>query len=172
MFIISKINRTAEKMIRPIVGSALLFTTLLLFFNVIGRYIFGYSLKWGEELTNYIIIWITLLGGVICLRKGMQISMDAIVLQLNDTLKNHVKRITNSIGFAFSMVIAVLGIKLVASIFSYGQHSPALMVPMYIPYLILPISGFFMALEYLELVIQGTPPSLPVGTGVEKSMEL
>ena len=169
MFIISKINRTAEKIISPIVGSALLFITLLLFFNVVGRYVFGYSLKWGEELTNYVIIWITLLGGVVCLRKGMQISMDAFVLQLNDTLKNFVKRLTNSIGLAFSLVITWLGIKLVASIFSYGQVSPAMMIPIYIPYLILPLSGFFMALEFLELVIQGTPPSLPVSRGNEKS---
>jgi C4-dicarboxylate transporter DctQ subunit len=164
MFILSKINRTAEKAILPIVGSLLLFITLLLTANVIGRYIFGYSLKWAEECTNYIIIWITFLAGVVCLRKGMQISMDALVLQFSSSMQDNMKRVTNSLGLVFSLVMVWLGFKLTAMAWSTGQVSPAMMVPMYIPYSVLPLSGLFMALEYLEFIILGEPKDISLNT--------
>jgi TRAP-type C4-dicarboxylate transport system permease small subunit len=161
---ISKINRTAEKAILPIVAGLLLFITLLLTANVIGRYALGYSLKWAEECTNYIIIWITFLAGVNCLRKGMQISMDALILQFNDAMQAVVKRITNSIGLVFSLIMVWLGFKLTVMALSTGQVSPAMMVPMYIPYSVLPLSGVFMALEYLEFIILGEPKDIPLNT--------
>lgn len=155
MLILSKINRTAEKTIIPIVASLLLFITLLLTANVIGRYVFGVSLKWAEECTNYIIIWITFLAGVVCLRKGMQISMDALVLQFKGAMQDIIKKLTNTLGFIFSLVIVWFGFKLTVMAFSTGQVSPAMMVPMFIPYTVLPVSGFFMALEYLEFILLG-----------------
>jgi TRAP-type C4-dicarboxylate transport system permease small subunit len=164
MLILSKINRTAEKSLLPIVAALLLFITLLLTANVIGRYIFGYSLKWAEECTNYVIIWITFLAGIVCLRKGMQISMDALVLQLSSSMRDTVKRVTNSVGLIFSLIMVWLGLKLTLMAWSSGQVSPAMMVPMYIPYTVLPLSGVFMALEYLEFIILGEPQDTPLNT--------
>lgn len=162
--IVSKINRTTENTIVPIVASLLFFITVLLTLNVIGRYCFGVSLKWAEELTNYIIIWITFLAGVVCLRKGMQISMDAVVLQFSDSKQEVIKKITNTVGLIFSLIIVWFGFKLTLMAFSTGQVSPALMVPMYIPYAVLPLSGIFMALEYLEFIILGEPNDVPLNT--------
>ncbi len=152
---LSKFNRTVEKMIAPVIAVALLFITLMLFSNVIGRYVFGVSLKWAEELTNYIIIWITFLGGVVCLRKGMQITMDAFVLQLNGSMQVFVARLTSALGLLFSLATVWLSYKLVMMVLPTGQVSPAMMVPMFIPYLVLPLSGLLMAMEYLELILYG-----------------
>lgn len=155
--ILSKINRTAEKSIVPVVASLLFFITVLLTLNVIGRYCFGVSLKWAEECTNYIIIWITYLAGVVCLRKGMQISMDAVVLQFSESKQEVIKRITNSVGLIFSLILVWYGLELTMMALSTGQVSPAMMVPMYIPYSVIPLSGIFMASEYLEFILLGEP---------------
>lgn len=152
---LSKFNRKVEKMIEPVIAVALLFITIMLFSNVIGRYVFGVSLKWAEEMTNYIIIWITFLGGVVCLRKGMQITMDAFVLQLKGSMQIFVTRLTNGLGLLFSLATVWLSYKLVMMVLPTGQVSPAMMVPMFIPYLVLPVSGLLMAMEYLELIMFG-----------------
>jgi hypothetical protein len=40
------------------VGAALAFTSLLLFVNVILRYVFLSSIHWAEEATLYLMVWI------------------------------------------------------------------------------------------------------------------
>lgn len=162
--ILSKINRTAEKSIVPVIASLLLFITVLLTLNVIGRYCFGVSLKWAEECTNYIIIWITYLAGVVCLRKGMQISMDAVILQFSEAKQEVIKKVTNSVGLIFSLILFWYGLQLTVMAFSTGQVSPAMMVPMWVPYSVLPLSGLFFATEFLELILLGEPKDTTVNT--------
>jgi C4-dicarboxylate transporter DctQ subunit len=148
--LLSKINRTVENIIKPIIGSAILLITLMLCFNVITRYIFGFSLKWAEELTTYTIIWITFLGGVVCVRQGMMISMDALVTQFKGSVRRFFTVATNLVGVIFSLIITYLGIQITMEVYSTSQVSPAMMIPMYIPYAALPLGSIFMALEYLE----------------------
>jgi len=153
--LLSKINRRIENIIKPVIGSALLLITLMLCLNVIGRYVFGYSLKWAEELSTYTIIWITFLGGVVCIREGLMISMDAFVTQFKDPLKRFFIIGTNLVGVFFSVIIAYLGIQITMSVLQSAQVSPAMMIPMYIPYAALPLGSIFMALEYMEASFSG-----------------
>jgi len=152
---LSTINRRIEKVIKPVVGAALLSITLMLCINVIGRYIFGLSLKWAEELATYTIIWITFLGGVVCIREGMMISMDAFVTQFKGPIKRFFVIFTNIVGVIFSIIIAYLGIQITLYVYQSMQVSPAMMIPMYIPYAALPLGSIFMALEYLEASFAG-----------------
>jgi C4-dicarboxylate transporter DctQ subunit len=45
------------------IGAALAFGTLLLFVNVVLRYVFHAPLGWAEELTIYLIVWVVMIGG-------------------------------------------------------------------------------------------------------------
>lgn len=148
--LLSRVNRGVEKCIKPVIGSAILFITVMLCLNVIGRYIFGFSLKWAEELTTYTIIWITFLGAVVCVREGMMISMDAFVSQAKGSMKRFFIIATNLVGVVFSLIIAYLGIEITIQVYSSMQVSPAMMIPMYIPYAALPLGSILMALQYLE----------------------
>ena len=42
--------------------------------QVIGRYLVGYSLPWGEEVMRYIMMWLMMLGGVSCLYRCGRVS--------------------------------------------------------------------------------------------------
>jgi len=154
---ISKINRTVEKAIKPVIGIAILAITVMLCFNVITRYIFGFSLKWAEELTNYTLIWVTFLGGVVCVRQGMMISMDAVVSQFKGSLRRFFTIAINLTGVICSVVFAYLGLLAFLYVHSTGQGSPAMMIPMSIPYAALPLGSIFMALEYLEAGFKTEP---------------
>ena len=39
---------------------------LIVVFAVIGRYVFGRSLTWTEEVPRYLLIWISFLGAAAC----------------------------------------------------------------------------------------------------------
>ncbi len=148
--LLSKFNRTVESIIKPLIAIALLLISTILCFNVIGRYIFGFSIKWAEELANYTIVYITFFGAVNCLNSGMHISMDAVVSKLGAGTRNFLEKINAVIGMVFSFALSVFGYQLVMFVAEKGQLSPAMMIPMVIPYMAIPTASLFMGLEFLE----------------------
>ena len=68
-----------------------LFITVLvamvsLFFNVILRYVFSYSLAWSEELVREVILYTTFIGCSVAIKNRSTIRIDALV-QLVPVLK-------------------------------------------------------------------------------------
>lgn len=155
---LKRINEAIDRGIQPVIGLALLGITLILCVNVITRYGFGYSLKWGEELATYTIIWLTFLGSAVCVRRGLHVSVDAFAQMMGPGAKRILGLVASVFGMLFSLAIAYLGWKLTATVVASGQVSPAMMVPMYIPYAALPVGGILMFLQYLEETIAGVGP--------------
>ena len=58
---------------------SLLLTTLILFVNVVLRYVFSASTSWAEEMIRYLMIWITFIGGSVCVRHSAHIRMDFLL---------------------------------------------------------------------------------------------
>ena len=50
---------------------------MLVFANVVSRYVLNYSLIWVEELTRYLMVWVGFLGAGLVLRLGAHIAVDA-----------------------------------------------------------------------------------------------
>lgn len=154
MSFLSRFNRFSEKIVGSGLAFLLLGITIILCINVITRYGFGYSLFWAEELTNYIIIWITLLGSSLCIRYGMHMSVDVLLQSIKNSLwKTIILFIEVMISLIFVVAITVIGGMQVISVMNSGQISPALMIPMYIPYLALPLGGLLMVFQYVELLL-------------------
>jgi len=52
--------------------------TLIVFFGVVLRYGFNYPLGWTDEAAKICFTWIVFLGGVIGVRRGIHISINAV----------------------------------------------------------------------------------------------
>ena len=50
--------------------------SLLIFAQVICRYVFNYSLYWSEELGRYTLIWITFLGASVGFKRKAHVGVD------------------------------------------------------------------------------------------------
>lgn len=151
--ILSKFNKTVENIIKPIISVALLAITMVLSFNVAARYLLGFSIKWAEELANYTIIYITFFGAVVCLKYGMHISMDAVVDKIGERWQNILLRVNAVIGIFFSFVMSWYGYQLVGFVIGHGQLSPAMMIPMAVPYMAIPTASLLIGLEFLEILL-------------------
>ena len=51
---------------------------VLVFANVVSRYVFNYSFIWVEELSRYMMIWVGFLGAGLVLRVGAHIAVDVL----------------------------------------------------------------------------------------------
>jgi TRAP-type transport system small permease protein len=50
--------------------------SVIVFVNVVSRYVTGYSIPWSEEVARHMMIWLTFLGCGLVLRSGGHIAID------------------------------------------------------------------------------------------------
>jgi TRAP-type C4-dicarboxylate transport system permease small subunit len=118
---------------------------LLVFVNVVTRYVFNFSIIWVEELTQYQMIWITYLGAGLALREGRHVAVEVFQDRLPPRLRRHARTLVGLAMLAFLVTLAVLGFRIAQ--FTWNQETPVLNIPTGIPYLGVPIGALVMALH-------------------------
>lgn len=150
MPVLSTINRTLERIYVPILSVAFIGITIMLTINVILRYFFQTSFFWAEEVTNYMVVWITFLGSAMCIRYGMHVSVDMVLQYGSARLKQYITLMVTIISILFTALLTGVGVILVRDFVASGQVTLALRIPMFVPYLAIPVGAFLMTLEYIE----------------------
>src|SRR3546814_379287 len=75
---LERFDRGLVSINRFAVGSLMLVMTILVFANVVLRYLFNSSLTWVEELTRYMMIWVAYLGAGLALRAGTHVAVEVL----------------------------------------------------------------------------------------------
>ena len=131
-------------------AAALLTTALVLFVNVVLRYVFSASTSWAEELIRYLMIWITFIGGSVCVRRGAHIRMDFLLGVLPEKMAGALTRLVYLIAAGFCVALFRYSYQLVRFTVELEQTSPAMGIPMWIPYLAMPLGSALMALRFVQ----------------------
>ena len=128
--------------------------SLLVFGNVVSRYGFSYTPIWSEELSRFLVVWSIFIGVAIGVRKNQHIGVDAIIRFLPHRLKLASEVLLNLIG------VVVIGI-LVYNSFEFIQHtrefeqlSPAMRIPMYIPYIAMPVGLSLSIVHFIHNIVK------------------
>lgn len=125
----------------------------LIFYGVIMRYVFNEPKAWVEEVVRYVIIWGVFLGFAIALRYNHHIQVDILYDKLSSRWKKIVDYFSTSISIVFCIIYTYYGIILVENRFSSGMVSLDVGIPMWIVYLILPISGLLFLIRFIERLV-------------------
>lgn len=146
--LISKLLWVEENLMALVV----LGVTLLLFVNVMLRYFssvavhYGFSLptfSWAEEAIRYCLLWITFFAAANAFRRESHFGVD-LIFRVKSAKFVKIIRLLNDVGcFIFSAFILYYGMKMVTFNMGSGQISPAMKVPLWLVYTIIPISGGF-----------------------------
>ena len=123
---------------------SLIFTVILVFFQVILRYVFSSSLSWSEELARYIFIWQIWLGTSVA-----HVRIEALVGSEESRRMTMLRIAADVIWLAFCLLLVKYGFELVASIYTRGLISAAMRMPMYLVYLSLPVSQLAVSLRII-----------------------
>ncbi|WP_086054395.1 TRAP transporter small permease [Pseudoruegeria sp. SK021] len=129
--------------------SAVLLITLmmaLIFAQILGRYVFNFSIAWSEEMATFAQVWLVMLGAGIAMRRGQHVGIDMMILYFPMWAQRLVK------VAAFALVVWFLGVVIVGSTgliaIGYIVKSTALQVPMAAVYYALPIGMSYFLLEF------------------------
>jgi TRAP-type C4-dicarboxylate transport system permease small subunit len=134
---------------RWIMGSTLLIGLAINLANVIGRYAFGYSLYWAEEVLVYLMIWGVFIGVAAVAFNGDHLNMDLFSSGMNDPWKTIINACMLLVlllccGFAISQ-----SWKVVTLFYLAGQVSVAAGIPKAIPHAALLVGFVLMLLAVL-----------------------
>jgi len=123
-----------------VLGSLIIAITIIVFLGVITRYVFGFSFYWIEEIPRYCLVWVTFFGAVSLMKKGID---HPRVLKLISSLPDPLQKyllIGENIVMMLIMAVMCIG-SLVMIRIHHTQVSPAMEMPMYIVYSIIPLSA-------------------------------
>jgi TRAP-type C4-dicarboxylate transport system permease small subunit len=123
----------------------------MVFANVVLRFTTGVSILWVEEVSRYLMIWVSLLGAGMVLRYGGHVGIET----LQEALPRRAVAIRGAIVAllaGFFLFMAAVGARY--AWLAWGQTTPVLGIPVGAVYLAIPI-GFALLLAHLLLMAQG-----------------
>lgn len=117
-------------------------------YEVFGRYVLAQMSIWSGEVATFSLVWASMLGGVVGLKKGYQVGMTSVL----EKVPPRVAWIMQAIGFLFMFFFLILMVYYGTdqTIGNNAQRSPAMQIPMSYPYAALPLGFLFMLLITLE----------------------
>ena len=136
---------------------------VVVFLQVLFRYIIHLPLFWTEEFARYCLVWASLLGAAVALKRGEHI---AVTFFLDNFPKRAARALTVVAQISVILILAVMawgGIKLV--LVTSAQISPALRISMAVPYLALPIGSVIMLFHVLSSMMQRPDRTLDQDAG-------
>jgi len=146
----------------------------LAFANVVARYLFDYSLTWASELTVYLFLWGMFFGAAYCFKIDGHISIGLLVENISKRSAKALMLITRTVTFSYLAVVAFYGYKYLLFVIELEEMSIDLEIPMWIPYLVIPVSFAFGAYRVGEHIIKliNTPANeIVIRTETEELME-
>jgi len=114
----------------------------MVFGNVVSRYVWNYSYIWAEELSQYLMVWITFLGAGLALREGRHVAVEMLQDHLADRNRLRIRHLVALLIIVFLVALVVLGFQFAA--FAWEQETPVMNISLGIPYLAVPLGALLL----------------------------
>jgi TRAP-type C4-dicarboxylate transport system permease small subunit len=129
--------------------AAIALMLVIIFFQVISRYIFGYTFDWSEELSRFLFVWVVFIGSALIIGDKGHMAVQLLPDMLSGKLSGFYLQIFIKLAsLVFILLLIVQGSKMTRTMMF--QTAPALNLPMGIVYAIIPVSGVLMLLYLIR----------------------
>lgn len=117
--------------------------------QVFTRFVLNDPSQWTEELLRYLLIWCTMLGVPYAYGKHQHLAINLAINGMSERGKTILHLIIEILVLILSVSVFIIGGIMVTANAS-GQISPALLLPMEVYYVCLPICGVLMVIYSLR----------------------
>jgi len=157
--------RALLAVLRALAGVLLVASVGLNFANVVGRYFFGASIEWAEEIILFLMVGCVFLGNGVVAWSGRQIRMDVLVGMLPVKLREALNLLSELIFIATALTIVVFAAPVIIDLWNFDQRSQAANFPLVIPQAMVPIGLAIMAFLVAMRLITGGERGASGGPG-------
>lgn len=144
MKIVSFIDKHLEEILCAVLLAAM---TIVIFLQIVLR-LLGLPLSWTEEIGRYMFIWLIYIGCASAIRKRKHISVELLDLFLKERGKFVLNIISNVVFLIFAVILTYYSFFVVQRVST--QLSPAIRMPMSIPYSSVLVGSALMVVRLIQ----------------------
>lgn len=148
---IAALGARIDRVVAVLVGVIVLFMFGSLILQVVSRYFFGAPLSWPEELTMFLMAWMSFLGASVALRGWGHIGVDFFLEKFHGRTHILLQLLVRCIVLSFTLFLLIEG-----SVFVFKSTnivSDGMRISMVYPRLSMPIGGALMTLHTITFIL-------------------
>ena len=134
------------------VGCLMASLVIVVFAQVVIRYVTYQPLAWTEEMARLLFIWASMVGAAIAAKRGSHFAVTFVAEAIPGNGGRVFRFVVRIVESAFYALLAFSG-ALITRV-AHMQHSASMGFPMSLPYAVIPIAGFLMCLFTLRRAIR------------------
>ena len=127
---------------------------ILVFVNVIARFIFNSPLAVADEMSCYLFVLMSFMGTAIAARRKAHLGLTIVTDKLSPSAARKVQVLVYLIAAVFCLLIVVFGIEMVMSQYTLGQETATMQWPEWIYGLFVPVGAAFALLAFLSVAVK------------------
>ena len=147
---ISKLLHIGASWLLSFLIGAILLVTLL---EIFSRNVLGQSFQWSEELSRFLLVWITFIGASVVYKKGELIALNAFS-KARENIRMILFYITQVITILFICVLFYFSMKTTFSGSVMNQMATGFHVSMVVPYISIPIGLIIMLIHAIAFLLK------------------
>jgi TRAP-type C4-dicarboxylate transport system permease small subunit len=142
IYAIRALHRRLGQLTAFVAASILAVMTVLVFLTVIYRYFLLAPISWGEEMARFLFIALSLFGAAIAMRDGAHFRITILAEKFPRGMQTGLEV---GVALVTSTVLCIVISKgWGLALLNRNQESPALGVPMSVPYMAVPLGALLM----------------------------
>ena len=123
--------------------------SILVFINVIARFVFKNSLAFSDEISSYLFILMSFMGSAIAARRKAHLGLSIVTDRLSPAGRKRLGMAMYAVSAFFCLLIVIFGIQMVMSEIHLGQETATMQWPEWIYGLFVPVGGAFTMIAFI-----------------------
>ena len=134
------------KITRAAAGIFLMSSVAINFANIIGRYFFGVSIPWAEEIMLFLMVGCVFTGCCAVAWEGRHLRMDVVISVLPAKVRDLLMMVSELALIAAAFAVTVFAWPVIVQLAAFDERSQAANFPLVIPQAMVPVGYALMAL--------------------------
>ena len=149
---VEKLDRVFTKAVEGFTFIGFIAMILLVFVNVLGRFIFRMGITESEEIARILFVWITYMGAILCFKTNSHVLVDILINFLHGISRKIVDVISNLLVTGILALTFYHSLNLIKV--NLGTLTPLTKIPLALVEAIIPVSLLIMLIINLYKMIQ------------------
>jgi len=155
--LIKKLGKIFDKFETNALVIALAIMVIVIFTNVVMRYVFNSSLSWSEEFARYLFVWFSWLGvsAGVKDKEHLRVEFLSMALVKRGLIKadEAINIFVALVWLATSWIVAYYGFDIIMAQIDMNVLTPAMRIPVWTAYLAIPACSFIVGIRLILNII-------------------
>ena len=123
---------------------------ILVFANVVARFVFKHSLAVSDEMSTYLFVLMSFMGTAIAARRKAHLGLTIVTDRVDPHTRLMIQMVMYGVSALFCLLIVIFGIKMVVSQYQMGQETATMQWPEWIYGSFVPVGAAFAMIAFLQ----------------------